>query len=109
MAGETLDNPEQVTLRIDRLDGEHLVLDGYGLASSFFLGDPSSIARRSWRCAPCDPMASADGGREWTVFSAADDGRVQSRQLDREVGDVAASKAVRTPDLSTAARPRGIR
>ncbi len=31
------------TLAIDRLDGETLVLDGYGLASAFFKGDQSSI------------------------------------------------------------------
>ena len=33
-----------MVLRIDRLDGERLVLDGYGLARGFFLGDPSSVA-----------------------------------------------------------------
>jgi hypothetical protein len=42
------DEGEQMTLRISRLDGEHLVLDGYGLARSFFLGDPSSIAPGSY-------------------------------------------------------------
>src|SRR4051794_29786798 len=42
------DDHDQMTLRIDRLDGEHLVLDGYGLASGFFLGDPSSIAPNSY-------------------------------------------------------------
>lgn len=36
------------TLRIDRLDGERLVLDGLGLARGFFLGDPSSIAEGSY-------------------------------------------------------------
>jgi Family of unknown function (DUF6308) len=46
--GESSDDREQMTLRIGRLDGEGLVLDGYGLASSFFLGDPSSIAPDSY-------------------------------------------------------------
>jgi hypothetical protein len=48
MAGEASDHREKMTLRISRLDGEHLVLDGYGLASSFFLRDPSSIAPGSY-------------------------------------------------------------
>jgi hypothetical protein len=39
---------EQMALRIDRLDGERLVLDGYGLARGFFLGDPSSVAPGSY-------------------------------------------------------------
>lgn len=36
------------TLRIDRLDGERLVLDGLGLARGFFLRDPSSIGALSF-------------------------------------------------------------
>lgn len=36
------------TLRIDRLDGERLVLDGLGLARGFFLGDPSSVGALSY-------------------------------------------------------------
>jgi hypothetical protein len=39
---------EQMVLRIQRLDGEQLVLDGYGLAHGFFLGDPSSVAPNSY-------------------------------------------------------------
>lgn len=39
---------EETTLRIDRLDGERLVLDGYGLARGFFIGDPSSVAPNSY-------------------------------------------------------------
>lgn len=42
------DQREQTILRIERLDGERLVLDGYGLANGFFLGDPSSIAAGSY-------------------------------------------------------------
>ena len=38
------DPAADTTLRIDRRDGEHLVLDGLALARGFFLGDPSSIA-----------------------------------------------------------------
>ncbi len=48
MAGDASDDREKVTLHIRRLDGERLVLDGYGLANSFFLGDPSSIAPGSY-------------------------------------------------------------
>lgn len=48
MTPESSDDREQMILRISRLDGEQLVLDGYGLASSFFLGDPSSIAPDSY-------------------------------------------------------------
>lgn len=44
----TAEERQQMTLRIDRLDGERLVLDGYGLARGFFLGDPSSIAANSY-------------------------------------------------------------
>jgi hypothetical protein len=36
------------TLRIERRDGERLILDGLGLARGFFLGDPSSIAVGSY-------------------------------------------------------------
>jgi hypothetical protein len=39
---------QNTTLRIDRLDGERLVLDGLGLAHGFFLGDPSSIGTGSY-------------------------------------------------------------
>ena len=39
---------DDTTLRIERLDGEQLVLDGLGLARGFFLGDPSSIAAGSY-------------------------------------------------------------
>ncbi|MHC6215193.1 DUF6308 family protein [Rhodococcus ruber] len=39
---------EDTMLRIDRLDGERLVLDGLGLARGFFLGDPSSIGAGSY-------------------------------------------------------------
>jgi hypothetical protein len=39
---------QDTTLRIDRLDGERLILDGLGLARAFFLGDPSSIADGSY-------------------------------------------------------------
>jgi hypothetical protein len=35
-------------IRIDRLDGERLVLDGISLARAFFLGDPSSIGVGSY-------------------------------------------------------------
>jgi hypothetical protein len=36
------------TLRIDRLDGERLVLDGLGLARGFFMRDPSSVGIGSY-------------------------------------------------------------
>jgi hypothetical protein len=39
---------DDTTLRIERLDGERLILDGLGLARGFFLGDPSSIAVGSY-------------------------------------------------------------
>jgi hypothetical protein len=39
---------EATTLHITRLDGEHLTLDGLGLARAFFLGDASSIAEGSY-------------------------------------------------------------
>jgi Family of unknown function (DUF6308) len=39
---------DDTTLRIDRLDGERLVLDGLGLARGFFLSDASSIAQGSY-------------------------------------------------------------
>lgn len=39
---------ESTKLRIDRLDGERLVLDGLGLARNFFLNDPSSIGPGSY-------------------------------------------------------------
>ena len=40
----SIDQRERMVLRIDRLDGERLELDGYGLARGFFRGDPSSVA-----------------------------------------------------------------
>jgi Family of unknown function (DUF6308) len=48
--GHTVTDPghHDTRLSIDRLDGERLVLDGLGLARGFFLGDPSSIAERSY-------------------------------------------------------------
>jgi hypothetical protein len=50
MSTETVAGVENqnTTLRIDRLDGERLVLDGLGLAHGFFLGDPSSIGTGSY-------------------------------------------------------------
>jgi hypothetical protein len=48
MTAKSSDDHAQMILRISRLDGEELVLDGYGLASSFFLADPSSIAPDSY-------------------------------------------------------------
>jgi uncharacterized protein DUF6308 len=38
----------QTRLRITRLDGERLVLDGLGLARAFFVDDPSSVAMDSY-------------------------------------------------------------
>jgi hypothetical protein len=39
---------QDTTLRIQRLDRQHLVLDGLGLARGFFLSDPSSVGAGSY-------------------------------------------------------------